>query len=592
MKDKIENNRTLKKALLTMLPVYLACAFVEIFIFTIDTLLAGFTLGSYGIAAVAIGLPAGGLGIAAIGVIIKGATLQMTWKLGRADNEAFNREFSCCMTFVLTVGFIILAILLFFSDGVAAICGGAKADETVLYLASRYIKWSAPEVPLLCVALLLNYSVGLLGYQKPKIISNVANIVTNIIVSTVLIFILPESQKVIALGIGKSAAALVQMTILLIFIKKDKVNIKFRPTLYKIKEFAANIRCGLPATCDFMFEYVCLAVINNIVLTFYPEDTVLLSVVSVVLTIFNIGKCGSSGTADTARYLFGVLFSSRDKDGLVFTLKNSIKYGTVVSLCWAAVTILFSPLLARLFGMSGEPMVQHGLLIALLFIPVINITVIMTCFYESTERFILSLLYAVIPDSVVFPCLIWLLIPVMGTDGIWVAMGGAFIVGLILIYLGFAVKARKIPVPTDKLLCLKKQITNRSPQLDVTIDNTNSDVCGISEKIYDYLNEHNVSRRTTYISALATEEIASDVVANYKNISKRAVDHMDVKIFVDEETIDIVIRIFGDAYNPLNYSDKLDEFGMCGVKLAAQAADKVSYSYVYKLNIITITLKK
>lgn len=126
----------------------------------------------------------------------------------------------------------------------------------------------------------------------------------------------------------------------------------------------------------------------------------------------------------------------------------------------------------------------------------------------------------------------------------------------------------------------------------MTIESTNADVCGISENIYHYLEEHGTSRRTAYISSLATEELAADVVANFDRICKKSVDHMDVKIFVDEETVEIVMRIFGESCNPLNYADRTDEFGMCGVKLAVETADKISYSYVYKLNIITITLKK
>lgn len=592
MKAKMQNNMILKKVFLKMLPASLAYSVFDYFTFIIDTFLSGFTLGAGGIAAVAIGIPAYTVGFALIGVIINGSCLQMTWKLGKADNNAFNRDFSCCITFALTAGFIISAVLFVFSRAAGILCGASNADPVLLNLASIYIRWSAPLVLIYPLAVSLSNTAGLLGFQKIKAVSSIANVISNIIISTVLIFVLPENEKLAGLGIGTTVAAIIQTVILLIFFRNRKLNIKFRPAFYKFKEFTACIKSGLPASCDIIFEGLSLAFINNIVLMFYPGDTLLLSVVSVVDTIFYFGRCGCTGTAEAARYLFGILYSGRDKDGLISVLKNAFKYGTIVSVCWSAIIVISSPFLSSLFSMSGEPMIQRGLLISLLFTPAMSVVCLLTRFYESTERFSLSLFCAVLPDSVFYPCLMLLFIPAAGTDGIWISMGGAFLAGLSALYALFMIKEKKILVPAEKILCLRKQIITRSPQLDVTIKNTDCDVCSISEKIYDYLNEHNVSRRTAYISSLATEEIAADVAANSDIISKSSTDRMDIKIFVDEDTVEIVIRIFGESYNPLNYDTKTDEYGMCGVKLAAQISDKINYSYVYKLNIVTVTLKK
>ena len=95
------------------------------------------------------------------------------------------------------------------------------------------------------------------------------------------------------------------------------------------------------------------------------------------------------------------------------------------------------------------------------------------------------------------------------------------------------------------------------------------------------------------MTALCLEELASDFVAHVEESDLKA-DRiiMDIKLFSDEDALRIVIRNAAKPYNPLDFQLDQATFAKVGVKMAQKVSRRIDYSYVYKLNIITILLDK
>jgi hypothetical protein len=53
-----------------------------------------------------------------------------------------------------------------------------------------------------------------------------------------------------------------------------------------------------------------------------------------------------------------------------------------------------------------------------------------------------------------------------------------------------------------------------------------------------------------------------------------------------------IIRNESAAYNPLDFELDNESFRKMGVKLAQKLAHSINYSYVYKMNIVTIDINK
>jgi hypothetical protein len=75
---------------------------------------------------------------------------------------------------------------------------------------------------------------------------------------------------------------------------------------------------------------------------------------------------------------------------------------------------------------------------------------------------------------------------------------------------------------------------------------------------------------------------------------KHAADNaiLDIKVFDDETSMEVLIRSMGTPYNPLDFELDSETFGKAGVKLAQKVAEKIIYTNVYKMNIVSIVVGK
>ena len=403
--------------------------------------------------------------------------------------------------------------------------------------------------------------------------------------------LLPQEWKLVGLGIGSSSAALIEALFLLIAAKVKKMNMSFRPTMLSIREIASTFRSGLPASLDNVIDCIAAAVSNNILITFFPEEPLIISTVAVVNNIKKIARMAPTGIGYAASTLFGVLYSERDKSGLKRSVWEVLRFGSFVTLIWAAIVFAVLPLLMKVYGMPANHDIRLGSIFQLGFLLFFLVVFVLTIFYESTERFGMSLFLASIPDSVVYPLLLIAFIPHFQKLGIWYAQSFSLILGLFVSYVFLTLIARKIPLPLDKLLLLKKQIIHRSPTIDISVSNTDEDAVGASEYIQKFLTERGLPSRTAFITALCAEELAVDMTAHPV---KRRMDNaiLDIKVFDDESSMEIIIRSMGTPYNPLDFEMNGETFAKAGVKLAQKIAEKIIYTNVYKMNIVSIVVSK
>ncbi|MBQ4538020.1 MAG: hypothetical protein II995_00270, partial [Oscillospiraceae bacterium] len=88
------------------------------------------------------------------------------------------------------------------------------------------------------------------------------------------------------------------------------------------------------------------------------------------------------------------------------------------------------------------------------------------------------------------------------------------------------------------------------------------------------------------------EELAADFVAHTPEKVKSDRVIMDIKLFSDKDSFKVLIRNSAPAYNPLDFELDDKTFSKIGVKLAQKVAKRIEYNYVYKINIVTITVEK
>lgn len=582
---------TIRKAM----PSCMVYALVQSMTFMVDTILAGHFLGSDAVAAIALGMPIIGLMLSFTGMILQGGFLKMLDSMGRGDMEDYRRVFSVTLTFTLLVDLIFLGICLFGTNGVLGVAGAGKAAAQAVTYGRLYVRTGCLMILFFSLGTVFQLVVATYGYQTDRMISSVICVVVNVVTSVIFLMILPEEIKIAGLGFGSALATLAQTITAFVMMRRRKIQVGYR--LYPLNkrnmmDALDMLRRGLPASVDNMLDSVSGSVVNHIVLSAFADGTAVLALVAILKTINSIVRTVGRGTFYATEPLVGILHGGRDVEGIKKSFRTAVKLGVLYAAALAAILILIRTPLLSFYHVGDNADARLGLVLIAVSGVVSVFAFVFNAVYEATGHLSLSLLVAVIPDSVLYPLLIPILSRSFGITGIWLAMGYNFIPFFLVFYLTFVVVGKgAFPVPLERLLALKTP-EGRFTALDVSIPTDAESVTFVSEKLQNFFRERYASPKMAYYVALCMEEIAADYLEHRKSdVRSDTKGYMDIKAFRDEGKIEIVLRNYDEPYNPLVFEREEGDFSKIGISMVQKIAQEVIYSYAYHLNVISITIQ-
>ncbi|MBQ8590431.1 MAG: MATE family efflux transporter [Firmicutes bacterium] len=559
----------------------------------VDTILAGIMIGPEAIAAVAIGGPAMNIFQALVLTIGNGAIVKMSAAAGRGNKEEVNQAFSLAIIGTVVLGGIFIAICLSFADSLTMVFGGAGNPE-VAKQASLYLKASTVCILMGSLNTFFSKIMALYGYQKQVFVAAVLAILGNLVFSTLYIYLLPPELAIVGLGMGTWTGGMMALSSSVIVTVIKKIPLKLRMKKLQLKMMWDIIKTGFPTSGNNLADGVVSGIVNNIIVMGFGGDTAALSVYTAVKGLAQFATAPVMGTTMATAPLFGVLYGARDRNGIVRAVREAFKVGLMYAVVWCGVIAILAPKLAGFYGMEGNAYFRQGVYVYLLFIPLCLSVRLMTQLFESTEKHLMGMLYSIVPDSVIYPVMLLGLLPTMKYAGIWISYSANAVPFLIVLYLVRSAKNRELRMSPDRLLCIDQSIRDNVPMLDISIHANNTDVTGISKQVYDFLMDQKASVRTAYMTSLCLEELAADFVEHTEKEQLKNSEQiiMDIKLFSDEDTLKIMIRNAADHYNPLDFEMDENTFSKVGVKLAQKVAKNIDYTYIYKMNVITIELDK
>ena len=588
--DFSKSNRLIRKSIMRTYPASFAATLAGSMSLMCDSLLAGSLINQLAIAAVAIGNPITGVFRALIQTIANGAGVRLTVCIGRNNKEEANRAHSLGVLGSVIFGLLLMLIALLFADMLVLLFGGSS-NATAAKMAALYLRSCSPMILGSALNVYLGKVLAVFGCQKEAFLVSLAGVVTNILTSILFVKIFPAEIAIAGLGVGTAIGSLLQVVLFLLTMKLRRIPLKFRFCKFRLKEIVDVLKLGFPSSSNSLIDGLIAAVINNIILAGFGGDALALSIYSAVKGVFSFAQCAAMSCVMSAGPLFGLLYGARDKNGIRRTLGESFKIGLLFSVLWCGVLILLLPLLMKIYGMAGNPIVRSGVYVTFLFTPVLLALRVMTTLFESTERFSMGMLYSIVPDSVIYPLMLLVLLSIMGYTGIWISYGANGIVFFALLYLARTLRGRSGKMSFDRMICLDESVQDNAPRLDISIHANSEDISGISSRVHDFLKE-DCSEKTAYMSALCLEELAADFAAHTETEKASKREIMDIKLFVDESSVRLIIRNAAKRYNPLDFTLDPENFAKVGVKLVQKVARHIDYSYVYKMNIVTIDLAR
>lgn len=578
-----------------MFPATFVASFLMTFQFMVDITLGGVFFTPTHIAAIGVAMPIMMFALAIMNAISGGANLMLTTALGRGDKETANRMFSLGVSGPFVIGLIFLVMIEIFAEPMVVLFG-AQTPELTQY-AVAYLRWYALLIPFCGVNRMVGSVCSTYGYVGKYMAESITGIVTNIIFSILFIKLTPLGIG--SLGLGSAVSGVLNVGLSWIIIRLSHIPLRLRIYRYGFKELGATLLHGLPSTTDSLVDSAVAGIVNNLIVANLGAAG--LAIQSVVKSLFNVITVPIMATGTATGPLFGLFYGARDKQGLKKTIGSGLVIGVISAVVWAGVCVAALPLLLKVFMRNAadienaEQLIRQGIYIMLIFVPFRTCAVTLGHFYEATERFKQSLAISIIPDSLIYPVLLALLLPELGYTGLWLAQGGNALVFFIIMYLLHAVVKKTLKMSTDDILQFDRRVREAVPMLDVSIGYNNIGVAGISNRIHGFMLKEYGTKRTAYLTALCLEELMADFIA-HSQITEEKIRgggaFTDVKLFSDEDAFRIIIRNAAKQYDPLDFEYDDESFSKIGIKMAQKLADRIDYCYVYRMNIVTIYVAK
>ena len=416
------------------------------------------------------------------------------------------------------------------------------------------------------------------------------------------------SLSIGALALGTVAAELITLIFNICAKHHFGVEAKLRFVKPSFSSLVVQFKKGLPVVGSIFIESLIAGLINIIILKANCwngsslNGTQVLTIYTVVRSFWQMSQVSSQAMGLSAIPMIGLFYGAKDKDAVKTVWKNGTVAGILFTFIWSIILIAISPLIFRAYGegiANLENYIGYAVFILLPCALFFTFIYMLQTFYAVINKPIPSILVSVIPEAIIFPVTLVILLNTIkgGANNIyiiWLTMGLNAVIFFLIAYTGHVIKNKTFKIDLDRMLQVNKGYEYKLPIFDVSI-NKLEEISQLAETIQNFFKENNVSDRTSMFTALAVDEIANDIMKKGNISSKKLpenIPYLDVKIMSEQDYVKIIIRDAGDTYNPLAFDQLEDNAAKFGVKAVQRMANYIRYQRVYKMNIVTIEISK
>lgn len=394
----------------------------------IDGIFVGQGVGDNSLAAVTIVMPLTIMlfGIATMFAVGGGALVSKNFG-AKKDIEGINL-FRQVFKFLLIISTVISLVLAIFSSPIVSILG---ATESIKPLASEYLRYYA----LFCIPNLIGIALNsfVRNDNRPKLamISTISGAITNIVLDYIFIFSLGMGLKGAAIATGLGQLVTVSIVIPHFIRKKGKLtfgNVKLDKSI--IKEFT-NI--GVPS---FFAEaaFSIIVFIQNIAIVNILGETGL-SAYSIINYITTSIYMVLLGLTFGAQPLISYNFGAKNAKNMLEIYKISNVASIIINIIFTTVCFIFGRVLIGIFTADSNilEIAYNGLNITNLGFFIVGLNLTTTVYYQAVEVPKYSNLMCILRSVVFLPISVFILIKLMGVNGVWLSLLVSEVLSLIAV---------------------------------------------------------------------------------------------------------------------------------------------------------------
>lgn len=337
---------------------------------------------------------------------------------GEQNESEARQSFTAATVLLGVVTLVIWLSIIFFDEWYLRLFG---ADDSIVPLAMRYMKWLKWGVPLYPAGLFLGMFVrsdgspGLAGGSV--IVGGILNIVGDFVLT--FTFDLGIEGAAIASVVGQLVADI----ILLSHFFKTRNTLRFG----KVKEFARRTKeilaLGFPPFIGDISMSVLVILFNNQVMRYFGATE--LAIYGIGSNIFSTFQTFSYGIGNAAQPIMAQNLGAKQYDRVHKTAWLGIRTSLILSVALTAIMLLFPTQITRIYMSATEDVIAMAApilrryFICLLFMP---LNVFATYCLQAVMKIRPTLVVSVLRGILLCGVLVYLMPAVFGAGSIWYVM--------------------------------------------------------------------------------------------------------------------------------------------------------------------------
>ena len=507
-----------------------------------------------------------------------GATVAAVW-LGERKVKEASQIFSACI-----VGGIIFTVFaelsaFWISEPVANIL--AADAPHLAALVENYIFINILGLPIISLTVLTCEFMSV--DNNPDLGAWMFGIaaVVNVIMDIVLI-------KFTGLGIEGAAAATVIASacglITLVFYAraKNRMLLFYLSGVEWLKNIFKALKIGMPRVTLEIMQALQIFILNTAVLQMLGVEA--MEIYAVCTNTLIMAELLAGGIISVIPNICGVLYGEKDYFAIRRLMKKVLELSSGLILILTVVFLIFPEKIAIMFGMEKESLIPTAAvclqIYSLSFVFYVFNEFLQT-YYQTILETMLATLDTVLEFFVLLIPITFVLMNYYGIYGVCAAVAISELLTIIIVEGTRKFLQERGKLPQEGLLMIPKP--EHDDSFNSTIEATEKNAIGISEKIIEYCKARNVDERTAYILGLSAEEIAINISRyGYKNVKK---PYVDISLSRDGGNWLLRIRDDGIPFDPTKYKpDEEEKFLLGGINLIRKLAKNFTYTRVLDMN--------
>ena len=553
---------------------------------TFDAIILAQFVGKGGVSALSLVMPVTTF-ISCLGLMMAfGANALAAREIGGHNLKGASEFFSTAVWAILTVG---VAFSLLIYAGIPVIMDIITDEETLRDLPAEYLSVYVLGAWLEMLSYALCLFVATDGHPRRVMVAVFAGVLVNAVVDVLAVGVLDWGMKGAAWG--SLAQYAVNILLLMLYLRQPICSYTLRwPGRKGFHCFVENVREGAAVSISNILMAVTVLLISNIIFDALGKSG--LFCWSVCLQMLLVSVVFINGVMESLFAIGGVMLGEHDLSGFDLLARRALI--TVSLLVLIVIVVMYIPgAVGLLFGVKDPQelaTLNHVLRIFSLVMLPFALTLVLVAVYQVLELIVPSIICAIGQLAAMIIC-IWLFASFDPSLVWWGFPVAGFLFLLGQLFVSF-IYSRRQGCRVSALTLIPYSEGGRT--FDSSVRYKSDEVYTTGQRINDFLQETNLSKRDIFRLNLCCEELMTNIAQHSQG---HIVHHsFDVHVYSDDKGTCLALKDGGKPFNPLLAGKMADPdigkegYEHLGLRLVNNLVENISYKYMYGLNVVLIKI--